>query len=148
MTDWQDMIVGDRMVVDDEFSERIDESRFSRQEWGLVMTATSFELERPGDEDAARLVADTEALPGIIPELENVAAMGPKGKPAERDSDGSGLFDSLLGSLGLGDDGGDEEAKLREAEQLVEAYAQQLQAHLESEGRWEEVRRTAVEDSP
>lgn len=143
MSDWQDMIVGDRMVVDDEFSARVDQSGFSRQEWGLVMTATSFDIRDPGDEEAARLVADTSDLPGIMPELENVGAMGPMGQERQQDS-GDGFLDSLLGSLGLGGDGQDEQERLEEAERLVDAYAEQLQAHLEEEGRWGEVRAAAA----
>ena len=143
MSDWQDMIVGDRMVVDDEFSARVDNSGFTRQEWGLIMTATSFDIRNPGDEEAARLVADTSDLPGIMPELENVANMGPMGQP-QRDTSGNGFFDSLLGSLGLGGDGDDEQERLEEAERLVGAYAEQLQAHLEEEGRWGEVRAAAA----
>jgi hypothetical protein len=142
MSDWQDMIVGDRMVVDDEFSARVDQSGFTRQEWGLIMTATSFEVREPADEEAARLVADTSDLPGIMPELENVANMGPMGQP-QRDSSGNGFFDSLLGSLGLGD-GDDEQERLEEAERLVAAYAEQLQAHLEDQCRWNEVRAAAA----
>ncbi|WP_336133455.1 DUF5799 family protein [Natronomonas amylolytica] len=150
MSDWQDMLVGDRMAVDNEFTRRVEQSQFSRQEWGLIMTATTFDIRNPGDEDAAQLVADTSELPTVMPELENVANMGPMGMPAEDDGGSGGLLDSLLGSLGLSrngtdtDDGTDEE-KLQAAERLVTAYAQQLQAHLEESGRWDEVRTAAAE---
>ena len=146
MTDWRDMIVGDRMTVDDEFSRRVDNSQFSRQEWGLIMTATRFEIRNPEDEAAAELVADTSELPGIMPELETVANMGPMGQPREDDS-GGGLFESLFGALGLGGDGqGDTDAeRLEAAERMVAAYADELQAHLEAEGRWDEVRTAAAD---
>jgi hypothetical protein len=146
MTDWQDMIVGDRMTVDDEFSRRVDNSRFSRQEWGLIMTATRFEIRNAEDEDAAELVADTSELSGIMPELENVANMGPMGRP-QRDDSGGGLFDSLFDALGLGgrDDDGTDQERLEAAERLVGAYADELQAHLEAEGRWGDVRAAAAE---
>jgi hypothetical protein len=150
MSDWQDMLVGDRMAVDNEFTRRVEQSQFSRQEWGLIMTATTFDIQNPGDEDAAQLVADTSELPTVMPELENIANMGPMGMPAEDDGGSGGLLDSLLGTLGLSrngtdtDDGTDEE-KLQAAERLVTAYAQQLQAHLEERGRWEEVRVAAAE---
>jgi hypothetical protein len=150
MSDWQDMLVGDRMAVDDEFSRRVEQSQFSRQEWGLIMTATSFDIENPDDEEAARLVADTSELPAVMPELENVANMGPMGMPADEGSSGGGLLDSLLGTLGLNrngaesDDGSDKE-KLEAAERLVSAYAQELQAHLEDRGRWNDVRTAAAE---
>jgi hypothetical protein len=150
MSDWQDMLVGDRMAVDNEFTRRVEQSQFSRQEWGLIMTATTFDIQNPGDEDAAQLVADTSELPTVMPELENIANMGPMGMPTEDDGGSGGLLDSLLGTLGLSrngadtDDGTDEE-KLQAAERLVTAYAQQLQAHLEERGRWEEVRIAAAE---
>jgi len=55
-------------------------SRFSSQEWGLIMTATEFEIENADDSENARIVADTSSLPAIMPEEENVrsqvAAMG------------------------------------------------------------------------
>ena len=146
MSDWQDMIVGARMQVDDEFSARVDNSPFSRQEWGLIMTATSFEIENPDDEAAAELVADTSEIPTIMPELEKVSEMRPMGQPQE--PEGSGLLDSVLGSLGIGgdeDDGPDEE-KVSAAESMVAAYAEELQTHLEEEGRWAEVRAAAAAD--
>ena len=148
MSNWQDMIVGDRMTVDDEFSPQVDNSRFSRQEWGLIMTATTFEIENPEDETDAELVADTSQLPSMIPELEKVTNMGPMGTPQEEPDAGGGVLDSLRDALGLDGSGGDEgldEEKLEDAEALVSTYAETLQAHLESEGRWEAVRRAALE---
>jgi hypothetical protein len=145
MTDWQDKIVGARMTVDGEFAGRIDDSRFSRQEWGLIMTATEFEIENPEDETAAKLVADTDDLRGMMPEIERVANMGPMGN-TENDGD-DGFFGSIGDALGLGgsDPESIDEEKLHAAEDLVAAYAERLQAHLESEGRWEEIRTTAAE---
>lgn len=147
MTDWQDKIVGARMVVDDEFSTQVDNSRFSRQEWGLIMTAISFEIDNPGDEETAELVADTSDLPGIIPELENIANMGPMGQPQQETQSGNGFFESILGSLGFGGGGDDDEnrEKQKAAERLAAAYANELQAHLEKEGRWGEVRAAAAD---
>jgi len=146
MTDWQDKIVGDRMTVDDEFSDAVDNSQFSRQEWGLIMTAISFEIRTPADEERAQLVANTSELEGIMPELENVANMGPMGKPQSNGQSGPGFFDSVLGALGLGGDDGDtDRERLEAAERMVQTYAQELQAHLEAEGRWGEVRAAAAE---
>ena len=151
MSDWQDMIVGDRMAVDEEFSTEVDGSPFSRQEWGLIMTATSFEITDPGDEEAATLVADTSELPAVMPELERVAEMGPMGGPQEQGGGGGGLIGSVLDSLGLGggDDDGVDEERLDAAESMVDRYAEELQSHLETEGRWAEVRTAAAEaDEP
>lgn len=148
MTPWQDMIVGDRMTVDQEFSSHVDSSRFSRQEWSLIMTATTFEIEDPEDETNAELVADTSQLADMMPEIEKVAQMGPMGQP-QGGSDSNGLFGSIRDALGLGGGQGGadaEEEKLADAEALVSAYAETLQAHLESEGRWSEVRAAAAEE--
>lgn len=146
MSDWQDMIVGDRMTVDNEFSDRIEESQFSRQEWGLIMTATTFEIRNPGDEESAQLVANTDDLESMMPEVEKVANMGPMGQPQGDDS-GGGILDSVRGALGLGgsDDDGVDQDKVVAAEKLVAAYARELQAHLEEKGRWGEVRAAAAE---
>ena len=40
MSEWTDAIVGERMAVDNQFTDRVTASRFSSQEWGLIMTAT------------------------------------------------------------------------------------------------------------
>ncbi|MFC6825536.1 DUF5799 family protein [Halopelagius fulvigenes] len=141
MSDWTDAIVGDRMTVDREFNDRVTNSEFTRQEWGLIMTATEFEIANASDPEEARIVADTEKLPQIMPELENVrsqmAQMG--GSPGGGGSSGGGLFDSIKGALGLGGGGGDQE-RLDAAERLVQEYADELQSHLESRGKWEQVR--------
>ena len=150
MTDWQDMIVGDRMAVDGEFDPRVDDSRFTRQEWGLIMTATTFEIENPEDGEAAELVANTEELRGMMPEIEKVAEMDPMGgTPADDPDSGGGFLGSVFSALGLGGDGGGgpggvDEEKLEAAETLVAEYAAELQAHLESEGRWDEIRAEAA----
>jgi hypothetical protein len=147
MSEWTDAIVGERMTVDNQFTDRVAASRFSSQEWGLIMTATELEIENADDPDDARVVADTSSLPAIMPELENVrtqvAAMG--GGPAQQDRGGSGggLVDSIKGALGLGGSdsgGGASEEELADAERLVQEYADELQAHLEDNGRWEQVR--------
>lgn len=151
MSDWQDMMVGDRMTVDSEFAPRIEDSQFSRQEWGLIMTATGFEIERPEDPETAELVADTSELRGMMPDIESVANMGPMGPSQSGGSDsGGGLLSSILDTLGIsngGRSGSVDEGKLREAEELVAEYADELQAHLESEKRWEQVRKAAAEQA-
>jgi len=148
MSDWTDAIVGERMTVDNQFTDRVAASRFSSQEWGLIMTATEFEIENADDSENARIVADTSSLPAIMPELENVrsqvAAMGgsPGGAGGSGGS-GGGLVDSIKGALGLGGSGGNDgpsDEELDAAERLVQEYADELQAHLEEVGKWEQVR--------
>jgi len=149
MSEWTDAIVGDRMTVDNQFNDRVSASQFSSQEWGLIMTATEFEIENPDDPDEARIVADTSSLPAIMPELENVrsqmAAMGgaPGGGAGGGGGSGGGLVDSIKGALGLGGGGGNDgpsDEELEAAERLVQEYAAELQAQLESVGKWEQVR--------
>ena len=140
MTDWRDRIVGARMTVDQEFAPRVAESQFSNQQWGLIMTAVDLEIEHPDDPERAQIVADTSKLPAILPELEKVeAAMGGYGgNQGQRQS--GGLLDGIKNLLG--GDGGDDQRKAA-AESLAQEYAAELQAHLESTGRWEEVRTAA-----
>ena len=145
---WNDRIVGERMAVDQEFSSRIAGSRFSSQEWSLIMTATEFEIEHPEDPDRARIVANTEKLEQILPELENVrsqvGAMGGMGDDPGASS-GGGLVDSIKGALGMG---GESEQSYEEerqaAEELTQEYAEELQSHLESKGRWDSIRNVAA----
>jgi hypothetical protein len=145
MADWTDSIVGDRMTVDREFSERVQASRFSNQEWGLIMTATELDIEHADDPERARIVADTEKLPQIMPELDNVRSqmqsMGGGSSGSGSGSGGSGgLFDSIASALGLGGSGGSGDEELEAAERLTQEYADELQRHLENKGKWEQVR--------
>jgi len=140
MSNWTDRIVGDRMAVDREFSDRVRTSEFSNQEWGLVMTAVDFEIEHADDPDRARIVADTESLPQMIPELEKVQqGMGPGGQ-SQADS-GTGVLDAIRGALGMGD-GDDDAEKLDAAERLVDEYASALQQRLEEKGKWDDIRQS------
>ncbi|MFC6835790.1 DUF5799 family protein [Halomarina ordinaria] len=146
MSDWNDRIVGARMAVDREFEGRIADSEFSRQQWGLVMTATEFEIEHPASPERARVVANTAHLPSVVPELERMESET-AGVPGGGGRSGGGLIDSLKGALGLGDDeDAFGEAKTDRAEALVAEYAQRLQTHLKEDGRWEEICAAAASD--
>jgi len=62
---WQDLIVGDRMAVDQEFAQQVTDSQFSRQEWGLIMTAVEFTIRTEtemDDEQADEVVARANEL--------------------------------------------------------------------------------------
>lgn len=149
MSDWQDRIVGVRMSVDRAFNDRVEASSFSRQQWGLVMTATEFEIENPGDADEARLVANTEKLPSVLPEMdrieEQMGAMG--GGGGSGSSGGGGIFGNLKDALGLGNGGSRDEERAAEARELTQAYADELQRELENAGRWDEIRKLAATDA-
>ncbi|WP_435127617.1 DUF5799 family protein [Halobaculum sp. D14] len=145
MSDWTDAIVGDRMAVDRKFSEQVNASQFSNQQWGLIMTATEFDIEHADDPERARIVADTEKLPGIIPELDNIAnqmnaaAGGGADGGRSRGNPIGGFVDELKSLLTGGNSGADRE-KLEAAERLTQEYADELQRHLEENGTWEQVR--------
>jgi len=148
--DWTDRIVGARMAADREFEDRVEASQFSRQEWGLIMTATEFEIEHPGDPDRARLVGNTEKLPSVAPELERIAEEGPRGAPgggqggSDGGSSGGGVLGSIKDALGVGGGGSSfDDSKMAAAESLVAEYTDRLQQHLEDNGRWDEVREAA-----
>jgi hypothetical protein len=146
MAEWMDQLAGARMQVDKRFEDRVRNSRFSTQEWGLIMTAVEWDVERPGDPEAAELVAVTTRIEDIMPELERVRSqMGTPGAGAPDSGGGllddiGSLFDSLTGN---GGDGTDPE-KVRDAERLVQAYATELQDFLEERGRWEAIREAAA----
>lgn len=148
---WQDMIVGDRMAVDREFAQRVTDSQFSRQEWGLVMTAVEFEIENPEDPDQARLVADTSKVEQVMPEMENIRSQmgamgGGAGGAGGKSKGGGGVFDSVKDALGLGggSDGADKD-DLQAAERLAQEYADELQDRLEAQGKWAQIRDAASE---
>jgi hypothetical protein len=146
MDDWTDRLVGARMALDQEFEEQVRGSRFSRQEWGLVMTAVEFRIEDAGDPDRARLVGDTSNLEAIIPEMERVAQQQSNMHGAGGDDDSGGIIDNVLGALGLGgsEDTGVDEEKVAAAESLVADYTDELQVKLEEQGRWDEIREAAA----
>ena len=143
---WQDTIVGDRMTVDQKFSQRVVDSEFSSQEWGLIMTAVELEIENPGDAERAKIVADTSKVDQIMPELDNIRnQMGAMGGGGGQQKGGGGIFGSVKDALGLGGGGsGADEARLRNASNLAQEYADELQKHLESQGKWTRVRETAA----
>ena len=146
---WQDLIVGDRMAVDQEFAQQIADSQFSRQEWGLIMTAVEFEIENPADDEQARIVADTSKVEQVMPELENIRkqmnAMGGGGGGGGRQG-GGGVFDSVKSALGLGGGGGGaDQERIDDASRLAQEYANELQRRLESQGKWARIREAADE---
>lgn len=147
MSNWTDAIIGERMTVDQQFSDRVAASQFSNAEWDLIMTATELEMENADDPESARIVADTDNVAAIIPELASIrsqtAAMA--GQPASDSRQSSGVVDSIKRLLGFG--GGDSDEadgvdteKLAAAEQLTAEYAEALQTHLEDTDSFEQAR--------
>jgi nanoRNase/pAp phosphatase (c-di-AMP/oligoRNAs hydrolase) len=149
MSDWTDSVVGERMALDQEFSDRVRASEFTSQEWSLVMTAVEFEIEHPDDPERAAIVVDDSNLDQIVPELdtirEQMQGMGAAGGRSTGGSSGGGVLDGVKNALGLGGGGGgDHDQKAAAAADLAQEYATELQTRLEAGGRWEEVRTIAA----
>ncbi len=136
-SNWTDRIAGERMAVDQRFNEQVKASSFSSQQWGLVMTAVEFEIENPGDPDAARIVADTSKLSSVMPEMERVANQGPMGGPGGDQSGGSGggLLSGVKDALGLSGSGGGNEQQEEEAARLAQATLSDSDRNLSDAGR-------------
>ena len=137
--EWTDRIAGERLTVDREFDERVRESPFTRQEWGLIMTAVEFEIERPDDPEQARLVANTDSLPAVMPELASIRRQYESvGGPTDADSTrNGGVITRVKRILGIGS--GSDRERTAAAEALATEYATELQHLLEERGRWEAI---------
>jgi len=147
MSHWTDAIIGERMAVDQQFSDRVAASQFSNAEWDLIMTATDLDMENADDPEAARIVADTDSVAAIIPELASIRAQTAlmAGQPGgDSQQSGGGILESIKRALGFGGEDSDEDEvdaeKLAAAEGLTQEYAEALQAHLEDSGSFEQAR--------
>jgi len=109
------------------------------------MTAVEFEIENPEGPETATLVADTSKLQHVLPEMANVdEQMNAMGGGSAGGSSGGGVVGNIKNALGLGGGDDDNEELAEESAQLAQEYAEQLQGALESEDRWDEVRRVAA----
>ncbi len=141
MGEWTDQFVGDRMAVDQEFSERVAASEFTRQEWGTIMTAVEFEIVEAATPEQAELVAETSSVEQIMPALEQIQeGMGAMGAEptGQRQNESGGLLGRITSKLGLSEEGDDIDERLASAEGLADEYATAFQNHLEREGKWEQ----------
>jgi len=152
MTDWTNRLAGARMQVDQQFQDRVAESQFSNQQWGLIMTAVEWEVENPEDDEAARLVADTSNFGDVIPELDRIEQQVGPGADPEGIEDSNPLrraMRKVANSVSLSNaGGGSNQEQLDEAAALVQDYAEQLQAFLERQDRWAEIRQAAAAEQP
>mgnify|MGYP000259458116 FL=1 len=152
MTDWTNRLAGARMQVDQQFQDRVAESQFSNQQWGLIMTAVEWEVENPEDDEAARLVADTSNFGDVIPELDRIEQQVGPGADPEGIEDSNPLrraMRKVANSVSLSNaGGGSNQEQLDEAAALVQEYSEQLQAFLERKDRWAEIREAAAAEQP
>ena len=139
-SDWTDMLAAERMRVDRKFEDQLEASSFSRQQWGLVMTAVEFDIDGPQDPDTATLRADTSKLSSVMSEIKNLDKRG-GGMSSPSGGVGSGSGGGILGKIAglFGGGGGGGGALQNEAEELAGEYTEKLQAHLEKRGRWETI---------
>jgi hypothetical protein len=148
--EWTDRLAGARMQVDQQFNDRVLNSQFSNQQWGLIMTAVEFEVENPSDPAEATLVANTENIDQILPELDKVdrGMGGMAAGGGDSGSGGGGLLDSigdLIPGVGGGDSGGVDHERRQAAVALTDEYATELQQYLEQQGRWAEICASATD---
>lgn len=132
--DWENMIIADRMAVDQAFQEQVTASAFSNQAWSLVMTAVDFQIVNPEQPEEAYITVDSAQIDSVLPAMEEAEkALG--GSP-KKQSFTDKIANELRGYLGK--NRGDAERRA-EAEQLATAYANELHARLERVGKWEAV---------
>lgn len=148
--DWTDRLAGARMRVDQQFQDKLVESEFTSQEWGLIMTAVEFEVEYADDPEKARLRANKEKLEEIIPELQNIQKeMGGSPRPVESAPTGEstlGRIKQYLHQLRPETPAQNDSERLSEARVMTDEYAHDLQKFLEKRDRWDEIRQAAAED--
>ena len=141
--EWTDQLAGARMQVDQRFQDTLEASSFTSQEWGLVMTAIDWDIENPKTPEEAELVADTDQLSEIIPELENIQnQMGGAQRPVEEGPDTRGFLGRIkryVHDLTSNASGESSKKRYNDAVELVEGYTIELQSYLEERGRWEEI---------
>lgn len=152
MPEWTDKLARARIQVDKEFHEAIERSQFTEQEWGLVMTAVEWRVANPEDPDHAKLVAETDNVSDILPQLTRIrrdvraAAAGPDAARQRSLAEGfSGWINGFVEMLSRAVSGDSTDARVEEADALAAEYAERVQDYLERRGRWDEVRRAAAE---
>lgn len=137
---WEDTVISDRMAVDREFQDRVNESSFSNQGWELVMTAVEFEIVNPEDPEQAHIVAKSEHIDSVLPALKE--AEKEMGGPQRG---GSSFTDKITSELrGLFNRGKGDAKRKAEAEELAGEYANELHARLKRQGKWNRVCETAA----
>jgi hypothetical protein len=141
--EWTDQLAGARMQVDQRFQDTLEASSFTNQEWGLVMTAIDWDIENPDTPEEAELVADTDQLSEIIPELENIQnQMGGSQRPVEEGPDTQGFLGRIkryIHDLTSNTSSQSSKKRYNDAVELVEGYTMELQSFLEERGRWADV---------
>jgi hypothetical protein len=142
--DWTNHLAGARMAVDQQFEDRVLASDFSNQQWGLIMSAVEFRIERAAEPEVASLVVETEQVEAIVPELNKIQSQMGGAPGADQQGGSDSAMDRLKGWLGM--DQQNEADQLAEATDLVEAYGEHLERYLKDQDRWEDICAKAAAD--
>lgn len=138
---WKNLIMDDRMTIDQEFAPRIQASPLSQQQWELILVAAEFKVEHPENPEEASIVADTSGFPQITPHLDQLPDWTGQG---ETTSGVRGFLDTIRGLVDFRREEDIKEETLREGESLAQDYADALESHLRERGKWEKVCEEAV----
>lgn len=143
-----ELLIGHRMYVDNEFNPRVLESNFSNAEWDLIMSVVSFRVDGPEDPESATLYPVTKGLPDAIAatdELHDIHTV-PNAPP----TDASGgridvLVDRIKDVFGLDSyNRRSQDERLQAARSLVSDYAEVLEIHLRQQSQWANLCERAV----
>lgn len=151
MPEWTDKLARARIQVDKEFHEEVKRTQFTEQEWGLVMTAVEWRVANPDDPEHARLVAETDNVKDILPQLTRIrrdvetAAAGPDAARQRSLAEGfSGWINGFVEMLSRAVTSESTDSRVEDAETLAAEYAERVQDYLERRNRWDEVRQAAA----
>jgi hypothetical protein len=153
MPEWTDKLARARIQVDKEFYESIERSQFTEQEWGLIMRATEWRVANPESPEHAKLVAETDKVAEILPQLSRIrqdvqtAAAGPEAARQRTLAEGfSGWINGFVEMLSRAVTSNSRDSRVEDAEALAAEYAERVQDYLERRGKWNEVRKAAAEE--
>lgn len=144
-----ELLVGHRMYVDNEFTQRVLESGFSSAEWDIIMSVVSFRVHAPDEPEEATLYPAMDGLPDAIaatdelPDFQTVQHTQPRQRSGGRVSR---FVTQLRESLGLDfAKKRDRHERVQAAEKLVSDYTEVLEIHLRQQSRWDDICQACVD---
>lgn len=144
-----ELLIGHRMYVDNEFNSRVIESNFSNAEWDLIMSVVSFRVDGPEDPESATLYPVTEGLPDAIAATDELHEIHTAPHPTPSDTAGGRidvLVDRIKDVFGLDSyNRRSQDERLQAARSLVSEYAEVLEIHLRQQSQWADLCERAVE---
>lgn len=144
-----ELLIGHRMFVDNEFNERLLASDFSSAEWDIIMSVVTFRIHEPDDPEEAQLYPQLDGVPDAIaatddlPDFQKVQSMQPERHTSGRLERFVGRVQSALG-LDVRRKQKQHE-RIQNAEQLISDYAEVLEIHLRQQSDWADICKAALE---